>query len=119
MSEVDRLVFEDESGNAYTMYFEASESVELPEASTDAGDDEYERMGISDDVKAKLKDIHSTLQAYTYYAIGAFRKVAFAEVEEITLRFGIKIAGSSGMPILTQGTAEGSFQVEVKCKPKS
>lgn len=117
MSDIERLTFEDDDGNAYTMFFEASEPVEVPEApATD--DDEYESMGITEDVKAKLKDIHGTLRAYTYYAMGAFSKVAFAEVEEITLKFGIKIAGSTGMPILTQGSAEGSFQVEVKCKPK-
>ncbi|MEO1181833.1 MAG: CU044_2847 family protein [Cyanobacteria bacterium J06636_28] len=49
---------------------------------------------------------------------GDYPSAAFVEVEEITLKFGIKIAGSTGMPILTQGSAEGSFQVEVKCKPK-
>ena len=119
MSDVERLIFEDDDGNAYTMFFEASESIEVPETSaTNTDDDEYESMGITDDVKAKLKDIHGTLRAYTYYAMGAFSKVAFADVEEITLKFGIKIAGSTGMPILTQGSAEGSFQVEVKCKPK-
>ena len=119
MSDVERLTFEDDNGNAYTMYYEAAEPIEVPEAPANDTDDEYESMGVTDEVKAKLKDIHGTLQAYTYYAIGAFSKVAFAEVEEITLKFGIKIAGSTGMPILTQGSAEGSFQVEVKCKPKS
>lgn len=122
MSDVERLTFEDGNGNAYTMYYEATEPIEVPAApvnDVNDTDDEYESMGVADEVKAKLKDIHGTLQAYTYYAIGAFSKVAFAEVEEITLKFGIKIAGSTGMPILTQGSAEGSFQVEVKCKPKS
>ena len=118
MSDVERLTFEDDSGTAYTIYFEAPESIEVPEAPPADPDDEYESMGITEDIKAKLKDIHSTLQAYTYYAMGAFRKVAFADVEEVTLKFGIKIAGSTGMPILTQGSAEGTFQIEVKCKPK-
>lgn len=124
MSDIERLVFEDESGNAYTMYIEAPEPLEIPDAPpsnapTSDSDDEYdESMGISDEVKAKLKDIHSTIQAYTYYALGAFRKVAFADVEEMTLKFGIKISGSTGLPILTQGSAEGSFQIEVKCKFK-
>ena len=124
MSDIGRLVFEDDSGNAYTMYIEAPEPLEIPDAPPSNApisdsDDEYdESMGISDEVKAKLKDIHGTIQAYTYYALGAFRKVAFADVEEMTLKFGIKIAGSTGVPILTQGSAEGSFQIEVKCKFK-
>lgn len=119
MSEVDRLVFEDDQGNAYTLFYEAAEPVDLPEAASSSDDDEYESMGaMTDEVKAKLKDIHGTLQAYAYYAMGAFRKVAFADVEEITLKFGIKIAGSTGVPILTQSSAEANFQIEVKCKPK-
>ncbi len=117
MSDLQRLVLEDEDGNDYTMYIEQAEPLELPEASRDS-DDEYESMGISSEVKAKLKDIHGTLQAYTYYAIGAFRNVPFADVEELTIKFGIKISGSTGIPILTKGTAEGDFHIEVKCKPK-
>ena len=117
MSNITRLNFEDDEGKTYTIYVEATKTTEVSEVSTDVdSDDDYESMGIGDEIRTKLKDIHGTLQAYAYYAIGAFRKVTFAEIEEITLKFGIKISCSTGMPILTQGAAEGSFQVEVKCK---
>ncbi|MEO0434812.1 MAG: CU044_2847 family protein [Cyanobacteria bacterium J06656_5] len=33
-------------------------------------------------------------------------------------KFGIKIAGLTGLPFFSQGSAEGSFEIEVKCKPK-
>ncbi|MEM9215257.1 MAG: CU044_2847 family protein [Cyanobacteria bacterium P01_F01_bin.150] len=129
MAEIDRFVFEDESGTPFTMFIESREPLNIPDAPTRSDgqrsggsyddDDEYDQsMGITDDVKAKLKDIHSILQAYTYYATGAFRNLAFAEVEELTIKFGIKISGTTGLPILTQGSAEGSFEIEVKCKPK-
>ena len=115
MSDVDRLIFEDEQGNDYTMFIEAAEGLDLPE--TTDSDDEFERMGPSD-VKVKLSEVHDKLQSYARYAIGAFQNVPFVDVEEITLKFGIKISGSTGIPVLTRGSVEGDFHIEIKCKPE-
>lgn len=117
MTDVDRLVFEDEEGNNYTLLMEAAESLALPEADVSDEADEYEHMGISD-VKVQLSDVHDKLQNYARYAIGAFQNVPFADVEEIIVKFGIKVSGSTGIPILTHGSIEGDFHIEIKCKPK-
>lgn len=118
MTDVDRLVFEDEQGNDYTLFIEAAEPLDLPESTADDGD-EYERMGVGvDDVRVKLSEVHAKLQNYTRYAIGAFQDMSFVDVEEITLKFGIKVSGSTGIPILTHGSVEGDFHIEIKCKPK-
>lgn len=61
MTDVNRLVYKDDSGTAYTMYFETNDAIETPPAPSD--DDEYESMGISTEVQAKLEDIHGTLKA--------------------------------------------------------
>ena len=118
MTDVDRLVFEDDQGNDYTLFVEAAEPLNLPENTADDGD-EYERMGIGvNDVRVKLSEVHAKLQNYARYAIGAFQDVPFVDVEEITLKFGVKVSGSTGIPILTHGSVEGDFQIEIKCKPK-
>ena len=117
MTDVDRLVFEDEQGNDYTLFMEAADSLALPDPSGADGDDEYERMGINE-VKVQLSEVHAKLQNYARYAIGAFQDVPFADVEEITLKFGVKVSGSTGIPILTHGSVEGDFHIEIKCKPK-
>ena len=117
MSEIQRLLVADEAGNEFTFLVESKETTDIP-PSPQSADDDDETYGLSDEMKAKLKDIHVTIQAYAYYAIGAFKKVAFADVEEMTLKFGIKIAGKAGLPILTEGSAEGNFEIEVKCKFK-
>ncbi len=44
------------------------------------------------------------------------KNLAGAEVEEINLKFGMKIGGKAGLPIFTEGTAESNFEVSVKCK---
>ena len=117
MTDVDRLVFEDEQGNDYTLFIESAESLDLPESSMASDDDGYERMGINN-VRVQLSEVHAKLQNYARYAIGAFQDVPFADVEEITLKFGVKVSGSTGIPILTHGSVEGDFHIEIKCKPK-
>jgi hypothetical protein len=39
-----------------------------------------------------------------------------AEVEEVTIKFGIKLGGKTGIPFVTEGSAESNFEFEVKCK---
>ncbi|MGA0198674.1 MAG: CU044_2847 family protein [Prochlorotrichaceae cyanobacterium] len=74
---------------------------------------------LEDRAIAKLKDIHSAIRAYSRYAIGAFQNLPGVEVDEVTLKFGIAIEGTTGIPILTGGSAGANFEIEVKCKPKS
>jgi hypothetical protein len=64
----------------------------------------------------KLNDIHHAIRLYAKYAIGAFRNLGGAEVEEIKLKFGLKIGGKGGIPILAEASSEGNFEIEVKCK---
>ena len=79
-------------------------------------DSDRESYGIKEDAIAKLQDIHETIRFYTKYAIGAFKNLGEADVEEVTLKFGLKIGGEAGIPILTKASAESNFEIQVKCK---
>jgi hypothetical protein len=46
----------------------------------------------------------------------AFKHAGGAEVEKITLSFGIKAGGKAGIPMLTEGSAEGSIGVVLECR---
>jgi Trypsin-co-occurring domain 1 len=105
----------DEDGTTYTIFVETTApEVLLPSVETEDGD--RESYGITEDTVAKLKEIHSTIRAYAWYAIGAFKNFGGAEVEELNLKFGLKIGGKTGVPILTEGSAEANFEISVKCK---
>ncbi len=71
--------------------------------------------GSTDQVLLKMADIQSQIQAYAKFAIEAFQHLGTAEVEEINLKFGIKLGGKTGV-IFTEGSAEGSMEISVKCK---
>lgn len=115
MSNIERLVFE-EDGEIYTILFESKETPTVPEVVTPEVDEEKESYGWREEAFVKIEEVHHQIRAYTKYAIGAFKNLGAAEVEEITLKFGLKIGGKTGIPYLTEGSAESNFEIEVKCK---
>ncbi|WZI66496.1 MAG: CU044_2847 family protein [Gloeotrichia echinulata IR180] len=79
-------------------------------------EDDRESYGFREEAVVKIQEVHNQIRAYTKYAIGAFKNLGVAEVEEVTLKFGLKIGGKTGIPLLTEGSAESNFEIEVKCK---
>ena len=79
-------------------------------------DDEYSSKDVTDVVKTSMQEVHKYIRFYTKYAIGAFKNFAGADIEEINLKFGLKIGGKTGVPMLTEGSGEANFEIEVKCK---
>lgn len=59
--------------------------------------------------------IQSTIRAYTIYSLNAFRKVAIANVDRVTLELGIEVGGEAGVPYMTKGTAKSNLKVTVEC----
>ncbi len=71
---------------------------------------------VSPELRVKLAEVHRTIQGYTQYAIGAFKNLSIVEVEELNLKFKIKISTETGIPMLASGKTEADFEIEVKCK---
>jgi len=108
---------------AHKIYVEQEDgeirTIEIAEIATDPpknSDDDRESYGIKEDAIANLQEVHETIRLYTKYAIGAFKNLGDAQVEEVTLKFGLKIGGEAGIPILTKVSAESNFEIQVKCK---
>lgn len=119
MADIQPVLLENEDGTTYTIYVESKTPVELPDTLPSPGaieENDRESYGITEDAVAKLKEIHGTIRAYAWYAIGAFKNFGGAEIEEMNLKFGLKIGGKTGVPIVTEGSAEANFEIEVKCK---
>lgn len=123
MADVQPVHLQDEDGTTYTIYVESKAPEVLPPVLPPPGkmeDDDLESYGITEDAIAKLQEIHGTIRAYAWYAVGAFKNFGGAEIEELDLKFGLKIGGKTGVPIVTEGSAEANFEISVKCKfPKN
>ncbi|MCA1994285.1 MAG: hypothetical protein LDL41_19895 [Coleofasciculus sp. S288] len=109
MSEVERLLVK-ENGQEYELFIESKTDYDVPES------DEEEPTTRALRPTVDIQKVHQRIQNYTKFALGAFKNFTDAQVEEVTIKFGIKLAGQAGIPFVTQGSAENHFEIEVKCK---
>ena len=116
MSIIQPVQLQDADGTTYTVYIASTNSIELP-SSTEPTRGGRESYGLTEKLTTELKNIHGAIRAYSWQVIGAFNSLPKSvQVEEITLKFGMKIGGKASVPIFTEGTAESNFEVSVKCK---
>jgi hypothetical protein len=112
MSELERFAFQEDK----EVY-----EVTIDEAATSQEDSPFdEERGVRSDAINRMQQARQLIRSYAMYAVTAFKDFGAAEVEEITLKFGIKMGGKAGIPYITEGSAESNLEIEVKCKfPKS
>jgi Trypsin-co-occurring domain 1 len=124
MSSLQHFIFVDGD----TEYTALIDSPAPTDANTAEGNPRYVPKGASSTTKfvyseptrVELKKVHDTIRGYTEYALGAFKSLSIAEIEELNLKFKIKISAEGGIPMLASGKTEADFEIEVKCKfPKS
>ncbi|OUC14679.1 MAG: hypothetical protein B0A82_10105 [Alkalinema sp. CACIAM 70d] len=124
--QIQRLILEDTDAT-YDVLVEATQPIQpnQPLDDLESYDPNAKRSltiptTLPPEVRVKLADVHRTIQGYTQYAIGAFKNLAIADVEEVNLKFNIKISAEGGIPVIASGKTESDFSIEVKCKfPKS
>ncbi len=98
---------------------EATEDAIAPDVEVGEPTPEGETPLVSKDgadvVIQTFKAVEGTIKAYTNYALNAFKKVAIANVDKVTLEFGIQISGEAGIPYVTKGTAQSNLKITVEC----
>ncbi len=115
-----RLILEAENNQTYEVLIESTTETTPKGSDLESYSPKNPHSGgqptVPPAMRVKLTEVHNTIQGYTQYAIGAFRNLAVAEVEEINLKFNIKISAEGGIPMLASGKTESDFSIEVKCK---
>jgi hypothetical protein len=66
-------------------------------------------------ITQSFKLVEKTIKAYTDYSLNAFRKVANANIDKVTLEFGIKVGGKAGIPYVTEGSTDSHLKITVEC----
>jgi len=109
MSEIETFAYEVD-GQVYQVQLN-------PKASSETDDDLYdEERSVQNQVIDQLKQARHLIRVYSTMAISAFKDFGAAEIEEVTLKFAIKMGGKAGIPYLSEGSAESNLEVQVKCK---
>ena len=106
------------------LYMEATEGVEVPPpvpVDTDEGTEQLRTPKGWDESRSaavaaqSFKAIESTIRTYTRHSLSAFKDMAYANVDKVTLQFGIRVGGEAGVPYVTKGTAESNLSITVEC----
>jgi hypothetical protein len=103
------------------IYVEATENVVTPEIIEPEA--EVQRGGAKGgwgrlpetQMAQSFKAIESTIRTYTKYTLNAFKDAALADVEKVTLEFGMNVSGSGGVPYIAAGTMGCNIKVTVEC----
>lgn len=104
------------------LYFESDNGVEelkinfKPEIIQIDDDGIDEMRGLPLDVSQTLDQAQQIIRDCAEYTLNSFRHFAAAEIDEIILKFGIKLGGEAGIPYIAKGTAESNIEIEIKCK---
>jgi hypothetical protein len=115
MSEVQRLLVEVE-GETYEIYVESKETPTMPEVAPNLNsDDEEQSYSFQlEDAAVKMQEARRAIRGYALYTISAFKNFGLANVEEVKLKFGMKMGGKAGIPYITEGSADCNVEIEVK-----
>ncbi|MDA0269119.1 MAG: CU044_2847 family protein [Cyanobacteria bacterium] len=99
------------------IYIEATDDMtDLPVTAADPSEGQtLTSKGVSNQVVKQFQAMQGMIRAYTGYTLNAFRQMAGAKVDKVTLEFGIKVAGEAGLPYVTKGTADANLKVTVEC----
>lgn len=121
MSEVQRLLIE-EDGEVYEIFVESKSTptvnnppVNNPPINNPRGIARPGEMGAGDQAIVKMQQARSMIRGYAMYALSAFKDFHTAEVQEVSLKFGLKLGGKAGIPYITEGSAESNLEISVKC----
>lgn len=101
-----------------TIYIEATERSDIPSAPTNGESGRVSKGVLSAGLQRQLPSVKNTITQYTRYVLNAFKELGSGNIDKVNLVFGLKIAGSSGVPYITEGSAEANLQISVECSFK-
>ncbi|MGF1933437.1 MAG: CU044_2847 family protein [Nostoc sp. ChiQUE02] len=113
MSEVQQLFFQ---ADGEIEQIEINVTATEISSEIEEDDDGIEYKDVRTDAIARMQQARQMIRSYTIYALSAFKDFNAAEIEEVRLKFGIKLGGKAGIPYITEGSAESNLEIEVKCK---
>ncbi|MBM0741270.1 hypothetical protein JOY44_06495 [Phormidium sp. CLA17] len=110
------------------LYIEAQDNTNSPTISPEA-ELEQRRTGQKGlptfsppriDPAQSMQLMQNTIRTYAYYCMNAFKNCGVANIDEVTLEFGVNLSADAGVPYIASGKAQSSLKITVKCSyPKA
>ncbi|WP_058553386.1 CU044_2847 family protein [Thiohalocapsa sp. ML1] len=99
-------------GDGRTVLVEIDDEVSVPRSAIGAPG--YARSGREGAWRADLGQVQQTLRGFVDGAVAALQETN-AEIELVTLAFGVSLGGEAGVPFITRGDAAGTLKITVQC----
>ncbi|BDM83552.1 CU044_2847 family protein [Acaryochloris marina] len=96
------------------IYIEAEDAISAPSQPESDGTTRTSK-GMGETALKNFQAMQGTIRTYTSYTLNAFKEVATANVDKVTLEFGVKVAGEGGVPYITKGSGESNLKITVEC----
>jgi hypothetical protein len=103
------------------IYVEATDAVAVPVVASES--EEVGRTGQKGlgspqpqaQIAKSFQAIEGTIKTYTKHTLNAFKDAALADVEKVTIEFGMNVSGGAGVPYIAAGTVGCNIKVTVEC----
>lgn len=101
-------------GDGVTLLLESNADMAVPRGAA-VPPVPFKRNSAEGAVKGRFEPLADCLRNFTTRAVAAVR-AADAEVERVTLRFGLNVVGENAVPYITQGADAAMLIVTVECR---
>jgi hypothetical protein len=99
-------------GDGKSVLVEANDDVSVPRGAIPGVP--YARVARDGAAAARFDRVSETLRGFADRAVQALKDVD-ADVERVTLQFGIGLGGDAGVPFVTMGSADSALSVTIQC----
>lgn len=72
----------------------------------------------TEQVIQNFASLQNTIKAFAVYTLNSFKEIASANVDKVTLEFGINVGGEAGIPYVTKGSVGSNLKITVECSFK-
>jgi hypothetical protein len=106
-----------------TIYIEANEEISTPvtrhaEAENTRGS-RSATVQTTQQVIQNIASLQDTIKSFAVNTLDSFREIANANVDKVTLEFGINVGGEAGIPYITKGSVGSNIKITVECSFKN
>ncbi len=114
--------------NGTVLYIEAQDEAEAPPITPQSPSEETieqrrggakgigdPRMPFRPSPTQSMEMVQNTIRTYTTYCLDAFKNCGAANVDEVTLEFGVNLSADAGIPYIASGKAQSNLKITVKC----
>jgi hypothetical protein len=121
MAELKRIQLD----GGIAIYIEANEEITAPVIPIDEESTEEEKPLNARDLQQNAQqaiqhftNLQDTIKAFAVYTLNSFKEIADANVDKVTLEFGVNIGGEAGIPYITKASVGSNLKITVECSFK-